>query len=103
VLARETSKVEFVALPGTERLVQLDPPNDAQGKRVHVRVLDGAGKLVYEDEFPFRTGQPMVFSAPGLVVGTYSVEASMSDGRKATGTLDVLSLEPVNTMLELAF
>jgi hypothetical protein len=45
----------------------------------------------------------MVFSAPGLVVGTYSVEASMSDGRKATGTLDVLSLEPVNTMLELAF
>jgi RNA polymerase sigma-70 factor (ECF subfamily) len=103
VLARETSKVEFVALPGTERLVQLDPPNDAQGKRVHVRVLDGAGKLVYEDEFPFRTGQPMVFSEPGLVVGTYSVEASMSDGRKATGTLDVLSLEPVNTMLELAF
>ncbi len=101
VLARETAKVEFVALPGTERLVQISPPRDSQGKLVRVRVLDAAGKLVYEDEFRFRTSQPIVFSAPGLVVGNYSVEVSTQDGQKASGTLDVRSLEPVNTMLEL--
>ncbi len=101
VLARETAKVEFVALPGTERLVQISPPRDSQGKLVRVRVLDAAGKIVYEDEFRFRTSQPIVFSAPGLVVGSYTVEASTKDGRRASGTVEVRTLEPVNTMLEL--
>jgi RNA polymerase sigma-70 factor (ECF subfamily) len=98
VQARQTSEVELVASPGTSRMVSVKV---AEAARVLLRVRDAAGALVHEEESRVRPGQALFFSVPGLVLGSYTIEASTAEGAHAQGVLEVTRLEPESSLLEL--
>jgi protocatechuate 3,4-dioxygenase beta subunit len=101
VQARQTSEVELLASPGTSRLVSVRVPEEARGSRVRLSVRDASGAIVFEEEVPVRPGPALYFSVPGLVVGSYAVEAGTAGGLRAQGTLQVTKLEPEDSVLEL--
>jgi len=98
VQARQTAEVELDASPGTSRMVLVRVAEEA---RVTLRARDASGAIVHEEAARLRPGQAQYFSIPGLVVGSYTVEASTAEGAHAQGLLQVTKLEPEDSRLEL--
>jgi RNA polymerase sigma factor (sigma-70 family) len=98
VVTGQTCQVEFATSPGTTRMVSVELPTGRKNALVRIQARDAAGTLVSNEETTVRADRPILFSIPGLVVGTYTLDASTPDGLSAHATFEVLKLEPVGSI-----
>ena len=104
--AGETTEVVATLQPATQRGLQVHLPTGAVPAgttvRVYIEVKDDNGVSVMES-WRQSDGDPVFFSAGGLVRGTYTVEAHTDEGLVGEASLRVEDLEPSRelTIVEL--
>jgi hypothetical protein len=96
----ETTELELAFEPTTERLIEVVFPDGVPASVLELRVEDAHGRAFDDIDGDVREGCYRA-RVGGLPPGSYSVEASASDGRSVSGELRVLDLAEDDTPLVL--